>query len=191
MKQVLVTCLVACAAFSQAQVNVAASVNGGVASQISDYSGGSTAEKAIDGNRDARWGIGSIQHTNFHQGAWWMVQFSQMSEIEVVNIWNRDDGLSGRINPFSVRLFDESNNVVWESVGNNFADNIDDGLSTTLGMRFNVGGVTAKSLKVELGGANWLHMAEVEAYTVVPEPSALAAFGLGAIMLIRKRAKRS
>jgi len=173
-------------AISAAQINVAASVNGGLATQSSLWSAGASADKAIDGNRDARWSMGSIMHTVFEQGAWWRVQFNGAYLIDEMNIWNRDDGLSTRINPFNVELF-HNGNVVWSSMSNVFVDDINDGLTTTLGMRFNAGGVVADSMRVQLVQSNYLHMAEVEAYTAVPEPATMAALGLGVVALIRRR----
>lgn len=169
-----------------AQINVAASANGGVATQSSLWSAGSTADKANDGNRDARWSMNSIQHTNFELGAWWRVAFSGAYAIDEINLWNRDDGLSTRINLFNVELF-HNGNVVWSSLNNVFVDDINDGLTTTIGMRFLPGSVVADSMRVQLAQSNYLHMAEVEAYSPVPEPATMAALGMGVVALLRRR----
>jgi hypothetical protein len=178
--------LLSVASVATAQINVAATVNGGIATQSSLWTGGATADKAIDGNRDARWAMGSIQHTNFEAGAWWRVAFNGAHAIDQVNIWNRDDGLSTRINPFNVELF-LNGAVVWSSLSNVFVDNINDGLTTTIGMQFSPGAVVADAMRVQLAGSNYLHMAEVEAYTAVPEPATMAVLAMGAAAFLRRR----
>lgn len=178
------------AGMAMAQVNVAASANGGVARQISDYSGGSTAEKAIDGNRDGRWGTQSIQHTSSHLNAWWEVVFAETSTIDIVNIWNRIDCCQDRINPFTVFLFDDQDTIVWSVTGQTFQNTISDGDGNTSGMEFVIGGVDAKRLRVQLDDTNYLHMAEVEAFgEPVPEPLSLAVLAGGGLLALRRRKK--
>lgn len=191
MKVIFVPVLGLCVtSFAWAQVNVAASANGGMASQSSTFSSIGTAERAIDGNRSGVWSgdnTNTLNHTNFEFQAWWKVDFAATSVIEEVNIWNRIDFVSERINTFSVFLRDSSDQVVWSSTQNTFVDNIDDGLGTTRGMNFQVGGVEANSLMVRLDGTNYLHMGEVEAFTAVPEPATMVLLGAGALVAWRRR----
>lgn len=168
-----------------AQTNVAASINGGIASQSSTWSGEATADKANDGNRDGRYSQGSVQHTSNTLNAWWSVVFDGSHLIDTINVWNRTE-FSNRIDPFNLTL-SLGGTVVWSSMSNTFVDNISDGNVNTLGMSFAPGGVLADSLKVELVNNNFLHMAEVEAYTVVPEPATMVALGLGVVALLRRK----
>lgn len=168
-----------------AQSNVAASVNGGVASQSSVYNGTAIASRANDGNRDGRYSQGSVQHTNSNVNAWWNVDFNGSHLIDIINVWNRDE-FTTRINPFNV-ILSLDGSVVWSSMNNTFVDTINDGNVNTLGMSFAPGGVLADSLKIQLADTNYLHMAEVEAITVVPEPATMAALGLGVAALLRRK----
>lgn len=175
-----------------AQVNVAASANGGTASQSSIWTPAAVAENAIDGNNNGIWnanGILTLNHTNIESGAWLKIFFDSTYQIDSVNLWNRLDGLGGRLNPFSVRLFDGAS-MTYESTGNIFADTINDGLSYTEGMSFLTGGVLADSMEVKLDGTNYLHLAEVEAFAApVPEPGTMLALGAAGLLFFGRRRK--
>ncbi len=176
-----------------AQINVAGSANGGVATQINNWTAGSTADKANDGNRNGQWSVGSVSHTASQLNSWWRVDFANSELIDRIQIWNRVDGgsgITGRINPFSLFLRDAGNNVVWTSAGNTFVDNIDDANVDTAGMLFNVGGVMASSLEVRLDDTNYLHMGEVEAFNAVPEPATVVGLSLAALVAGRRRSKK-
>jgi len=172
---------------ASAQINVAAGINGGVAAQSSLWAANATADKSIDGNRDGRWASNSMNHTNSEPNAWLKSTFAANELVDSVFVWNRLDGLSERINPFSVILRDDASNIVWQSNGNIFVDNIDDGDVNTAGMRFDFAPVIARSVTVQLDGTNYLHVAELEAYQAVPEPASLAVLGLVAYAARRRR----
>ena len=173
-----------------AQINVASTANGGVGTQSSLWTAGATADRAMDGNRDGRWSMGSVNHTNAQLNAWINIEFAQDELIDSVFVWNRLDGLQGRLNPFSVILRDAGNNIVWQSNNNIFVDNIVDGDANTEGMRFDVTPVVARSVMVQLDQSNYLHLAELEAYNAVPEPATLALAGLGLAAVVRRRARK-
>ena len=171
------------------QTNVAASANGGTATQSSIWTGSATADKAIDGNRNGIWGANGIitlNHTNNEPGAWLKVFFDNTYQIDSFNLWNRLDGLGGRLDPFSVRLYDGAN-LTYSSTGNTFLDNINDGLPETTGMAFTTGGVWANMIEIQLDGSNYLHLAEVEAFSPVPEPGILLALGASGLLLLKRR----
>lgn len=184
----LLSSLVASSAL--AQVNVAASANGGTASQSSIWTPAAVAGNAIDGNKNGIWnanGILTLNHTNSESGAWLKIFFDSTYQIDSVNLWNRLDGLGGRLNPFSLRLFDGAA-MTFESTGNTFSDTINDGLSYTEGMSFLTGGALADSLEVRLDGTNYLHLAEVEAFAApVPEPGTMLALGSAGLLFLARR----
>ncbi len=178
-------------ASAMAQVNVAAAANGSSATQSSIWGGSPTAFASLvtDENRNGLWnanGILTLNHTNFEQGAWLRVNFASAFPIDSVNLWNRTDGFGSRLNPFSVRLFNGGSEV-WAQTGQTFSNTIDDGLTSTAGMAFAPAGVVADMIEVRLDGSNYLHLAEVEAYSAVPEPGIMIAAGLGAAALLRRR----
>ncbi len=166
----------------------------GTASQSSTYPGGD-AWKAIDGNRDTRWGMGSVQHTGASPGEWWAVALAQPAWIGELLVFNGDAYSWGdRINGFRVDLYSGSQ-VAWTS--GNVAVFVPDVTAPNVsGMRFTLPTATwGDRVQVTKTATNYLHMAEVEVWsaTPVPEPQtwALMAGGLaGLATLARRRAAR-
>ena len=184
-------CLILCTGpVIAAAINVAATANGGIASQSSSYGFGTGPQLAIDGNTNGfRYGNSSnIQHTDFGLHASWQVMFQADYSLSSVTIYNRLDCCSDRINPFSVFLLDRSGNVINTlATGQTFF-----GLTPT--WSFAIPNVMAAGLKVQLDGSNWLHMAQVNVQgavqdTGVPEPASalLMLMGIGGIWLGRRR----
>jgi len=167
-------------------INVAASANGGFASQSSNYD--ISNYPASNGNNGA---LGDFSHTLLEPQAWWQVVFDNSYYISSITVNNRTSCCETRINPFSVFLYNSSNSVVWSSVGNT----ID--LPATLAT-FSVPDVLAVRLRVQLNRADYLHVAEVQAIgdtvssAAVPEPSSilLLASGLAAGVWFRRRAQQ-
>jgi hypothetical protein len=172
-------------ALSVAQVNVAGSANGGVASQSSLYSFG-TSDKGNDGNRDGRWDSMSVMHTQFESGAWYKIDFATATDISQVNVFNRTDSWIERLSPFSVSL-SLNGNQVWSATNQTFNQNINDGNQFASGMSFMVPSVFADSVMVKLDRTEWLHVAELEAISAVPEPGTLSVLAIGAVFLMRRR----
>ena len=175
-------------------INVAASANGGVASQSSDFQAIAFfgPQLAIDGNTDGyRWpNTGTIQHTNREIQPWWQVMFNAEYVIGSVTIYNRLDICCwDRINTFSVFLLDESANPI---------DTVASEQSFVLGQvtwTGAVANVAAHGLKVQLDATNdsanhYLHMAQVEVMGgAIPEPTTLVLMGAGLVGLgvLRRR----
>ena len=179
-----------------AQFHASAAVNGAVATQSSILASepGAVAANVIDQNRNGIWndnGHLTLNHTECEDMPWVRIMFAGALPIDVVNIWNRvDNGLGDRLSPFSVRLFNGGTEV-WSETGLTFVDNIDDGDSNTAGMTFYPMNVVADMIEVRLDGNNFLHLAEVEAYSPVPEPGIMIAAGVGAAALLRRRRKQA
>jgi hypothetical protein len=53
---------------------------------------------AVDGNTDGNFYDGSVTHTFADPNAWWQVDLAADYPIGTINIWNRTDGGSGRLN---------------------------------------------------------------------------------------------
>ncbi len=168
---------------AHAQVNVAASSNGGFATQSSTL-GTDIASRANDGNRDGNYSVGSVQHTQFEPGAWWDVQFTGLATVGELIVFNRTDTAEYRINTFTLRLFNGATEV-WSSPGNTFVADIS--APSVNGMTFHVGGITADRARISLDGAEYLHIAEFEAWTSVPAPGACAMLCVAGLVVGRRR----
>ena len=182
-KTASVALLASMAVAGWSQLNVAASSNGGVASQSSTWGDG-VASRSNDGNRNGNWSNNSVSHTDRESNAWWESHFFSSSVIDHVIVFNRTDSVSWRINPFSVILY-LGNSIVWQQNQNTFTPDIVD--TEISGMTCNVGGVLADRFRVQLDQTEYLNMAEGEAWTPVPEPATLTALGIGLLWACRKR----
>ena len=87
------------------QVNLAL---GKIATQStsSAYTGGSPADRAVDGNTDGDYGHGSVAVTYRVTDAWWEVDLGSVADIDQVVLWNRTDCCSDRLNHFHVFVSD-------------------------------------------------------------------------------------
>ncbi len=182
--------LIAGAFTASAQVNYAASANGGVASQSSVWNAANTPEKGNDGNRDGDYNAGSMMHTNSEFGAWYKIDFASATSISQINVFNRTDSFSDRLSPFTVSL-SLNGNPVWSATNQTFAEDITDPNPTVSGMSFSMPDVLADSVMVQLDRTEYLHLAELEAIGTVPEPASFLALMAGAGILARRRKSNS
>ncbi|MBA4293141.1 hypothetical protein C0431_09230 [bacterium] len=171
---------------SLAQINVAASANGGVGSQSSVWATQATPDKGNDGNRDGRWDSQSVMHTNFESAAWYKIEFATSSSISQVNLFNRTDSFMERLSPFSVTL-SINGNTVWSATNQTFVQNINDGNPFASGMSFDFNPVIADSVMVQLERTEYLHLAELEAIEAVPEPGTMLILTAGGVAILRRR----
>ena len=80
----------------------------GIATQSSTGSGG-VASRANDGNTNQAWGGGSVAHTNGNVGEWWQVELADVTSIESVHFWGRNDCCQNRSDDFNLIISDSGN----------------------------------------------------------------------------------
>merc|ERR1719446_145521 len=59
---------------------------------------------AIDGNSDSSWGSSSCTHTNSETEPWWQIDFGSTVKVLAIEITNRGDCCSQRLDSFSVDI---------------------------------------------------------------------------------------
>ncbi len=130
---------------------------GGTATQSSlAYAG--TPDRAIDGITNGNYSSNSVTHTDSTAGAWWMVDLLNDYAINFVNVFNRSDYMD-RLSDFNVILLDNNQTPVWTSHQTSAPN------PNTL---IDAGGRTARFVKVELTGSNYLSLAEVQVLINIP-----------------------
>lgn len=88
----------------------------GSASQIStDYDG--PAKLAIDGNTNGKFEGKSVTHTATNNDPWWEVDLKESKGVDRIVVWNRLDGVQGRLAGFQIELLDDKRQVVWKGEG--------------------------------------------------------------------------
>jgi putative membrane-bound dehydrogenase-like protein len=99
--------------------------NGGKATQSSTH-GKNTADKALDGNKDADFNKNGQTHTS-NSGStnpWWEVDLGQVVEIEKVGVWNRQ-GFESRLDGFTLSLLDADRKEVFQTANVAAAESIE------------------------------------------------------------------
>lgn len=86
----------------------------GKAEQSSSANNGE-AKRAIDGNTSGAWSSGTITHSEENVASpAWELDLGKGVPVEKIVVWNREDGLGGRLNGLRVTLLDGNRKVVWE-----------------------------------------------------------------------------
>eukprot|EP00118_Oscarella_pearsei_P003199 m.13377 g.13377 ORF g.13377 m.13377 type:complete len:511 (+) comp24755_c0_seq1:79-1611(+) len=129
---------------------------GKVATQSSIYSHpfNPAAGLAVDGIIDGHFGVRSTTHTNHDLKAWWVVDLAEDTIVYGVTVFNRLDCCGERLQNFDVLLINAGGQVV-KTVGFGL------GVKVAYPVRLS-GGVTARKVKVQLRGKNFLQLAEVQ-----------------------------
>lgn len=78
------------------------------ATQSSTVAGG-VAARAVDGNTNGNFAVGSTTHTDFGAISWWEVDLGALRAIERVDVWNRTDCCADRLEDFYVLVSDTPN----------------------------------------------------------------------------------
>jgi RHS repeat-associated protein len=125
------------------------------ATQSSDLAGG-VASRAVDGNTSGTWANGSVTHTNYDGQAWWQVDLGWLQSVQSVEVWNRTDCCGERLTNFNVMLLDSNLAVIANTNVSGQA-----GTPTTVPISG-----TARYVKVQLAGTDYLSLGEVKVWGV-------------------------
>lgn len=126
------------------------SVAGNVTPQV-DAVGG------CDGIKDGNWGF----HTAHAGNPWWQVDLGKPTAIARVVIWNRCDGTAARAARLQLQLSDDG--AGWRQVFANDGS-VFGGFPDGKPLAVPLAGVTARFVRVQLPGTDYLHLDEVEVF---------------------------
>ena len=115
------------------------------------------AGNAADGNTEGNFASVSVTHTNYDYGAWWQVDLQSVESVGNVVVWNRTDCCGDRLSNFNLLV--SSDGVSWQSYAHPGAA----GQQTSFAVNR-----AARYVKVQLNGANYLSLAEVQVFPPTP-----------------------
>lgn len=128
---------------------------------------GAEAANAVDGNTDGHFSHGSVTHTELQNSPWWQVDLGSSTRIRSIVIWNRTDAVSGRLADYWVFVSDtpflasdtpstlQRRPGTWSSHQTDYPNP-----STTI----STNGVHGRYVRIQLGGTNYLSLAEVQVF---------------------------
>jgi hypothetical protein len=133
--------------------------------QQSSTDWGGDVRRAVDGNTDGNWGGNSVSHTANQAMPWWQVDLGAAQGIRNIRIWNRTDCCGERLAKFHVLVSDypfasgdlnvaRQQPGVWDYYHDAVA-----GRTTDISVNRN-----GRYVRVQLSGANYLQLAEVEVF---------------------------
>ncbi|CAM4630601.1 unnamed protein product [Leuciscus chuanchicus] len=127
---------------------------------------GAGAQRAVDGNRNSLFSLGSCSHTNADRDPWWRVDLGEKYKVTRVSITNIGDGSAARINGAQIRI---GNSLENNGNNNELAATV---VSIPLGetKTFQFQPIKGRYVNIVIPGRNeYLHMCEVEMSTAVPQ----------------------
>ncbi len=162
--------------------NVALSSAGGVASQSTDRvgSGCNVASCAIDGDTNGSFGGNSVTHTLNETQPWWQVQLPAMRDINSINLFNRTDCCSNRLDNFRVSIWQgDPNSGGVEQFGRDFSFPGGPGTSLSLDVPNFVKGNYVRVQLANDGESEPLSLAEVQVFAAAHEVASAQGMSLG------------
>jgi hypothetical protein len=134
----------------------------GVASQSSDFSDTSTADRAIDEATNGDLGSGSVAVTAAQANAWWQVDLGEVHEIPAIRVYGRTDCCTDRLGDFSVFVSDApfASDAIAETRAQPGVTEYPITANTLTTVDINVGR-TGRYVRVQLHGTDHLQLAEV------------------------------
>ncbi len=138
------------------------------ATQSSTYLPGTTdASKAVDGNTDGVFGDGSISHTSLDANAWWQVDLGVSAPVTSIVVWNRTDCCGSRLSDYWVFVsntpyLSTDTPTTLQNRAGTFSSHqtVQPNPSSTIV----IAGAQGRYVRVQLSGANYLALAEVQVF---------------------------
>ena len=130
----------------------------------SSISAGGNASRAVDGNRNGRYHLGSVTHTTHERDPYWSVDLQSTYDIQNIKVFNRDDSCCRfRLADFKLTIFNAGNEVFEYNHSRTPAYETDIDVPP---------GIFGDKVKISLsGGGNsggrTLSLAEVEVYSLL------------------------
>jgi hypothetical protein len=113
------------------------------------------AYKAVDGITDGNYVAHQVTYTGNEEGAWWQVDLGSAYPVDSVRIWNRADSSADRLSNFDVKLSPD---------GQTWADTAYMAGQCGRPSIFSFASRSARFVRVQLRGRNFLTLAEVEVF---------------------------
>ena len=127
--------------------------------------------QVVDGNRNGQNGPSSITHTQNGSAEWWQVDLQGLFSISKIDVYNRTDCCSDRIVGSTVQIL-KGTTVVWSGTIPNQGSTV---AAANMLISLAVPSVVGDHVKISNKPGQYLHMAEVEVFGVVPPPVAVVA----------------
>ena len=136
------------------------------------------AGAAVDGSTDGAFNDGSVTATNADQNVWWQVDLGASATVSSVVVWNRTDCCASRLSDYWVFVSDTGFNftdtpATLQNRAGTFSSHqtAAPNPSTTIAV-----GAQGRYVRVQLTGADYLSLAEVQVFgTGPPTPTNLSA----------------
>ncbi len=129
---------------------------GKATSQSSNFDGSLTSNRAVDGVTNGDFGVAPGVHTQSEANAWWQVDLGAVYPLNAVRIFNRGNNLGSHLTDFSVHVsnfpFDDANT---DTTSYRYLST--PGPETVVNLYR-----SARYLRVQLNGTNFLQLAEVQ-----------------------------
>ncbi len=147
------------------------------AMQSSTYAPGVTeASKAVDGHTDGVYGDGFLTHTNLDANAWWQVDLGGSVAVSSIVVWNRTDCCSSRLSDYWVFVSDTpfgptDTPTTLQSRAGTFSSH--QTVQPNPSSSIIITSAQGRYVRVQLSGANYLSLAEVQVFGTLVGPTAL------------------
>jgi hypothetical protein len=129
------------------------------------------ARGGCDGVRTGKWGF----HTESQQDPWWQVDLGRATALDRAVIYNRcDSGAAGRLRDFSILASDDGR--TWREVYRHDGSPVG-GEADGKPLAVRLAGQTARVLRVQAHGTQYLHLDEVEVYAAADPAANIAPAG--------------